>query len=128
MVVLIGFRLVSEVDWIHFHRFFSYLGPVGVGVLILFLVTVWGTAQVRKERLGTIKSLIQLSLLILFFSYAGSTFQVHLSDLAFSIIMLATFASTFIFNGLYVRWRLRSRVQHGEVAGGKEAVSRAQRQ
>jgi YkoY family integral membrane protein len=128
MVVLIGFRLVSEVDWIHFYRFFSYLGPVGVGVLILFLVTVWGTAQVRKERLGTIKSLIQLSLLIVFFSYTGSTFDVHLSDLAFSIIMLATFASTFVFNGLYVRWRIRSRVEDGKVGGGKEAVSRVQRQ
>jgi YkoY family integral membrane protein len=129
MVALIGFRLVSEVDWIHFQRFFKYLGPVGTGVLILFLVSIWGTAQVRKERLGTIKSLIQLSLLILFFSYAGTTFHVHLSDLVFSIIMLATFASTFVFNGYYVRWqkRVHPTVHEGKVSSEKEIVSRVQK-
>ena len=28
-----------------------------------------------------------------------------MSDLVFSIIMLTTFSSTFIFNGQYVRWK-----------------------
>lgn len=105
LVSLIGYRLVSEVDWIHFSKFFAYLGPVGVGVLILFTVVVWGTAQVRKARLGTIKSLIQLTLLILFFSWSGTKLHLHMSDLIFSIVMLTTFTSTFVFNGLYVRWR-----------------------
>jgi YkoY family integral membrane protein len=105
LVALIGFRLVSEVDWIHFHKLFTYLGPVGVGVLILFTVVVWGTAQVRKARLRTIKSLIQLTLLILFFSWSGTRLHLHMSDLVFSIVMLATFSSTFIFNGLYLRWQ-----------------------
>jgi YkoY family integral membrane protein len=114
MVALIGYRLVSEVDWIHFNNFFAYLGPVGVGVLILFTVVVWGTAQVRKARLRTIKSLIQLTLLILFFSWSGTRLQLHMSDLVFSLIMLATFASTFIFNHTYVRWQ--------RVGEGKETV------
>jgi YkoY family integral membrane protein len=105
LVSLIGYRLVSGVDWIHFHRLFSYLGPVGVGVLILFTVVVWGTAQVRKARLRTIKSLIQLTLLILFFSWSGTRLHLHMTDLAFGIIMLATFSSTFILNKIYVRWQ-----------------------
>jgi YkoY family integral membrane protein len=105
LVALIGYRLVSEVDWIHFNKLFTYLGPAGVGVLILFTVVVWGTAQVRKTRLRTIKSLIQLTLLILFFSWSGTRLHLHMSDLVFSIIMLATFSSTFIFNGLYLRWQ-----------------------
>ena len=105
LVALIGYRLVSEVDWIHFHNLFAYLGPVGVGVLILFTVVVWGTAQVRKARLRTVKSLIQLTLLIFFFSWSGTRLHLHLSDLVFSIVMLTTFSSTFIFNGLYLRWQ-----------------------
>ena len=106
LVALIGYRLVSEVDWIHFNKFFTYLGPVGVGLLILFTVVVWGTAQVRKARLRTIKSLIQLTLLILFFSWSGTRLHLHMSDLVFSIIMLTTFSSTFIFNGMYLRWQV----------------------
>jgi len=105
LVALIGFRLVSEVDWIHFHRFFSYLGPVGVGILVVFTVAVLGTAQVRKERRGAIQSIIQLTLLILFFSWSGTRLHLHMSDLVFGIIMLATFCSTFIFNEAYMRWR-----------------------
>lgn len=105
LVALIGYRLVSEVDWIHFDKFFSYLDPVGVGVLILFTVVIWGTAQVRKARLRTIKSLIQLTLMILFFSWSGTKLHLHMSDLVFSLIMLATFASTFILNKPYVRWQ-----------------------
>lgn len=105
LVALIGYRLVSEVDWIHFQKFFSYLGPVGVGILVLFTVAVWGSAQVKKERLGTIKSIIQLTLMILFFSWSGTKLHLHMSDLVFSLIMLATFGSTFIFNKPYVRWR-----------------------
>lgn len=103
LVALIGYRLVSEVDWIHFNKFFAYLGPVGVGVLLVLAVAVWGTAQVRKARLRTIKSLIQLTLLILFFSWSGTRLHLHMSDLVFSIIMLTTFCSTFILNSMYVR-------------------------
>lgn len=105
LVALIGYRLVSGVDWIHFHHLFSYLGPVGVGVLVVFTVAVWGTAQVRKERLGTIKSIIQLTLIILLSSWSGTTLDLHMTDLVFGIMMLATFASTFIFNTPYVRWQ-----------------------
>jgi predicted tellurium resistance membrane protein TerC len=108
LVALIGYRLVSEVDWIHFDKFFSYLGPVGVGVLILFTVVIWGTAQVRKASLRTIKSLIQLTLMILFFSWSGTRLHLHMSDMVFSLIMLATFASTFVFNRPYVRWQRSS--------------------
>jgi hypothetical protein len=122
LIFLIGFRLVSEVDWVHFNKFFSYLGPVGVGVLILFTVVIWGTAQVRKARLRTVKSLIQLTLLILFFSWSGTELHLHMSDLVFSIIMLTTFASTFVFNGLYVRWRSGSGREKKELAGDQRTV------
>jgi YkoY family integral membrane protein len=113
LVALIGYRLVSEVDWIHFDNFFSYLDPVGVGVLILFTVVIWGTAQVRKARLRTIKSLIQLTLMILFFSWSGTKLHLHMSDLVFSLIMLATFASTFILNKPYVRWQRSGTAKNG---------------
>jgi hypothetical protein len=73
--------------------------------MLVLTVAVWGTAQVRKARLLTIKSLIQLTLLILFFSWSGTRLRLHMSDLLFSIIMLATFSSTFIFNRMYVRWQ-----------------------
>ena len=116
LVALIGYRLVSEVDWIHFNKLFAYLGPVGVGVLILFTVVVWGTAQVRKARLLTIKSLIQLTMLILLFSWSGTRLHLHMSDLVFSIIMLSTFCSTFVFNGIYVRWQTGGEQTEGEIA------------
>ena len=105
LVALIGYRLVSEADWVHFHKLFSYLEPVGVGILVVFTVVVWGTAQVKKERLGTIKSIVQLTLMILLFSWSGTKLHLHMSDLVFSIMVLATFASTFIFNKPYVRWQ-----------------------
>jgi YkoY family integral membrane protein len=117
LVALIGYRLVSEVDWIHFHKLFSYLGSVGVGVLLLFTVVVWGTAQVRKARLRTIKSLIQLTLLILFFSWSGTRLRLHMSDLVFSIIMLTTFSSTFVLNGLYLKWQSSASQQNGKKVG-----------
>jgi hypothetical protein len=104
------------VDWIHFNKLFAYLGPVGVGVLILFTVVVWGTAQVRKARLLTIKSLIQLTLLILLFSWSGTRLHLHMSDLVFSIIMLSTFCSTFVFNGMYVRWQTGGEQTESEIA------------
>ena len=116
LVALIGYRLVSEVDWIHFQRLFSYLGPLGVGVLVLFTVVVWGTAQVRKDRLHTIKSLIQFTLFILFFSWSGTRLHLHMSDLLFSIIMLTTFCSTFVLNGMYVRWQTEGGQTEGERA------------
>ncbi len=123
LVALIGYRLVSEVDWIHFNKFFAYLGPVGVGVLILFTVVVWGTAQVKKARLRTIKSLIQLTLLILFFSWSGTRLHLHMSDLVFSIIMLSTFCSTFIFNGPYVRWQAAREQKRGGITYSSQALS-----
>jgi len=116
LVSLIGYRLVSEVDWIHFHKLFTYIGPVGVGVLLVLTAAVWGTARVRKARLGTIKSLVQLTLLILFFSWSGTRLYLHMSDLVFSIIMLTTFCSTFIFNGMYVRWQTGGEQTEGETA------------
>jgi len=115
-VALIGYRLVSEVDWVHFNKLFAYLGPVGVGILIVLTVAVWGTAQVRKARLLTIKSLIQLTLLILFFSWSGTRLHLHMGDLVFSIIMLTTFCSTFVFNGMYVRWQTGGELTEGEIA------------
>jgi len=105
LVALIGYRLVSEVDWIHFHRLFSYLGSVGVGILVVFAVAVLGSAQVKKERLGAIKSIIELTLMILFFSWSGTRLHLHMSDLVFGIVMLATFCSTFVFNKMYVHWQ-----------------------
>jgi YkoY family integral membrane protein len=113
LVALIGYRLVSEVDWIHFYKLFSYLGTVGVGILVVFTVVVWGTAQVNKERLGTIKSIIQLTLMILFFSWTGTRLRLHMSDLVFSVILLATFFSTFILNKPYVRWQRDGTVKNG---------------
>jgi hypothetical protein len=118
LVALIGYRLVSEVDWIHFQKLFAYLGSVGVGVLVLFTIVVWGTAQVRKARLGTVKSLIQLTLLILLFSWSGTRLHLHMSDLVFSIVMLTTFSSTFIFNGLYMRWQSGHEPRKGGIAQG----------
>jgi hypothetical protein len=120
-VALIGYRLVSEVDWVHFNKLFAYMGPVGVGVLLVLTVAVWGTAQVRKARLSTIKSLIQLTLLILFFSWSGTRLHLHMSDLVFSIIMLTTFCSTFVFNGRYVRWQSGGGQKEGEAAQDKTA-------
>ena len=116
LVALIGYRLVSEVDWVHFNKLFAYLGPVGVGILIVLTVAVWGTAQVRKARLLTIKSLIQLTLLILLFSWSGTRLHLHMGDLVFSIIMLTTFCSTFVFNGMYVRWQTGGELTEGEIA------------
>jgi len=116
LVALIGYRLVSEVDWVHFNKLFAYLGPVGVGILIVLTVAVWGTAQVRKARLLTIKSLIQLTLLILLFSWSGTRLHLHMGDLVFSIIMLTTFCSTFVFNGVYVKWQSNGGQEKGEIA------------
>ena len=116
LVALIGYRLVSEVDWVHFNNLFAYLGPVGVGILIVLTVAVWGTAQVRKARLLTIKSLIQLTLLILLFSWSGTRLHLHMGDLVFSIIMLTTFCSTFVFNGAYVKWQSHGSLEKGKVA------------
>ncbi len=116
LVALIGYRLVSEVDWVHFNNLFAYLGPVGVGILIVSTVAVWGTAQVRKARLLTIKSLIQLTLLILLFSWSGTRLHLHMGDLVFSIIMLTTFCSTFVFNGMYVRWQTGGGQTENELA------------
>jgi YkoY family integral membrane protein len=115
LVALIGYRLVSEVDWVHFSKLFAYLGSVGVGVLLVLTVAVWGTAQVRKARLLAIKSLIQLTLLILFFSWSGTRLHLHMSDLVFSIIMLSTFCSTFVFNGVYVKWQSNGGQEKNEV-------------
>jgi YkoY family integral membrane protein len=116
LVSLIGYRLVSEVDWVHFNKLFAYMGPVGVGILLVLTVAIWGTAQVRKARLLTIKSLIQLTLLILLFSWSGTRLHLHMGDLLFGIIMLATFCSTFVFNGAYVKWQSNGDQEKGKVA------------
>ena len=130
LVALIGYRLVSEVDWIHFDKFFSYLGPVGVGVLVLFTVVIWGTAQVRKASLRTIKSLVQLTLMILLFSWSGTRLHLHMRDMVFSLIMLATFASTFVFNRPYVRWQRSSEGKESTRlrAGGSPTEGGSQRE
>jgi hypothetical protein len=41
-----------------------------------------------------------------------------MSDLLFGLIMLATFASTFIFNGLYVRWQAESVAKNSKSGRG----------
>lgn len=125
LVCLIGYRLVSEVDWHHFSNFFSYIGPVGVVLLAIFTLVIWGTAHVKKERLLVVKSLIQLSLLVLFFSWSGTKLHLHMSDLVFSIVMLTTFCGTFLLNGLYVRWRLKERLKKGEALQESNPLSSA---
>jgi hypothetical protein len=87
-----------------------------VGVLLVLTVAVWGTAQVRKARLLAIKSLIQLTLLILFFSWSGTRLHLHMGDLLFGIIMLTTFCSTFVFNGMYMRWQTGGERTAGDIA------------
>lgn len=103
LISFIGYRLISEIDWVHFSQFFKYLGTIGVALLIVFTAAIWGTAHVKIKRLGILKSLIQLALLILLFSWGGTTLQLHMSDMVFSIVMISTFCGTFLFNGLYVR-------------------------
>lgn len=109
LVFLIGYRLTTEVDWVHFARFFSYIGPAGTGVLTLFAVVIWGTAQIRAQRLKAVQGLIVLVSVVMLFSWTGTRLHLHMSDLVFSIVMLATFASTFALNPLYVR--LQSKVK-----------------
>jgi YkoY family integral membrane protein len=105
LIALIGYRLTSEVDWIHFSRFFSYIGVAGLVVLILFAVVIWGTAQIRVQRLKAVQGLISLIPMIILFSWSGTKLHLHMSDLVFSIIMLTTFASTFLLNPIYVHWQ-----------------------
>jgi hypothetical protein len=64
----------------------------------------------------TIKSLIQLTLLILLFSWSGTRLHLHMGDLVFSIIMLTGFCSTFVLNGMYVRWQTGGEQTEGEIA------------
>lgn len=105
LIALIGYRLTSEVDWIHFSSFFRYIGVAGIVVLILFAVVIWGTAQIRVQRLKAVQGLISLISMIMLFSWSGTKLHVHMSDLVFSIIMLTTFASTFLLNSIYVQWQ-----------------------
>ena len=86
-------------DWIYFNQIFSYLGPVRQTLLLVFTEVTWGTAHVMRKRLGKLRSLIQLALLILLFFWCGTTLRLHMSDLVFSIIMLTTFCGTFVLNG-----------------------------
>ncbi len=48
-----------------------------------------------------------------------------MSDLVFSIIMLTTFASTFVFNGLYVRWQTGSGREKKELLQDQETLPTA---
>jgi hypothetical protein len=77
-------------------------------VLLIFAVVIWGTAHVKPARLRTVKNLITLSAIILFFSWSGTKLHVHMSDLVFSIVMLTTFSGTFVLNGTYLRFRRRA--------------------
>jgi len=43
--------------------------------------------------------------MILFFSWSGTKLHLYMSDLVFGLILLATFASTFILNKPYVQWQ-----------------------
>lgn len=104
LVCLIGYRLVSEVNWGHFVGLFAYVGPAGVWGAVLLAVVIWVTA-LKVIGLRTIRNLLQLATIILFFSWSGTKLHIHMSDLTFSIIMLGTFASTFGLNGAYVRWQ-----------------------
>jgi YkoY family integral membrane protein len=117
LVFLIGYRLTSEVDWVHFSNFFSYIGPTGIGTLILFAVVVWGASQRRQHQLKSLKALFAVAAVIGFFSWAGTGLHLHMSDLVFSIILLVTFSCTFVFNPLYARWQIKAqerRYQAGE--------------
>jgi hypothetical protein len=42
-----------------------------------------------------------------------------MSDLVFSIIMLTTFCSTFVFNGMYVRWQTGGEQKEAETTQSK---------
>jgi YkoY family integral membrane protein len=107
LVALIGYRLTAEVEWIHFAHFFNYIGTGGIVVLVVFGVAVWGTAQIKVQRLKAIQGLIILVPLVVLFSWSGTKLHMHMSDLVFSIIMLGTFSSTFVLNPFYVRWQNR---------------------
>jgi YkoY family integral membrane protein len=122
LVCLIGYRLVSEVNWVHFMNLSEYLGPTGVWVLAIFAVVIWGTAHIKRARLRTVKNLITLSAIILFFSWSGTRLHVHMSDLVFSIVMLSTFSGTFVLNGAYVRLRRQAALKKRAANQPEECV------
>ncbi len=104
LITLIGYRLVSEVDWVHFSKLFEYLGPEGILVIGIFVLAVRGTAHVKRTQVSALNSLINLAAVIIFFSYITTNFHMHMGDMLFSFIMLSTFLSTFVLNGFYLRW------------------------
>lgn len=127
LIFLIGYRLTSEVSWVHFKKFFGYIGPAGTGVLILFALVIWGTAQIKEQRLKTVQALIMLALMVLAFSWTGTTLHLHMSDLAFSVLLLGTFASTFVLNPVYVRRQSRkTRTEKGYSATSSRELSRSE--
>jgi YkoY family integral membrane protein len=122
LITLIGYRLVSEVDWIHFKNLFIYLGPPGIIVLLIFVAVIWGTSHIKKGHLQTLKSLIKLFMIVTMFCWSGNKLHLHMSDLVFGIVMLVTFVSTFLFNPLYVRKLALAPVKANEPAEQDEGV------
>ena len=105
LIAFIGYRLVSEVDWSHLEAGIQPLGLEGLGVSALGVVTVWGVAHLVRPRLDFLKALIHLAAAVALFSWSSTHFHLHMSDLAFSLVMIGTFAATFLLNGVYLRFR-----------------------
>jgi len=121
LVCLIGYRLVSEVNWGHFVGISASVGPAGVWGAVLLAVVIWATAF-KVVGLRTIRNLLQLAVIILFFSWSGTKLHIHMSDLTFSIIMLTTFASTFGLNSAYVRWQKPAAEKQAATVQAEEPV------
>ncbi len=105
LIAFIGYRLVSEVDWSHLEALVRPLGPEGLAASALAVVTVWSVAHLARPRLDFLKALIHLAAAVALFSWSSTRFHLHMSDLAFSLVMIGTFAATFLLNGVYLRFR-----------------------
>ncbi|OGP59646.1 MAG: hypothetical protein A2V65_02385 [Deltaproteobacteria bacterium RBG_13_49_15] len=101
LVLLIGYRLIAEVDWKHFDELILYIGaPIVWGIVIAAFI-LWVAALIRPRKLIAFRKLIHLSAIALIFSWTGTKFEIHMSDLMFAVIMLTVFCSTFVFNDMY---------------------------
>jgi len=103
LVSFIGFRLVSEVDWSHLDALVSPLDRTTLAAILLGALVLWIISHLLRPRLNLLKSLLQLAVLLLAIPWASTRWHLHMGDLTFSIIMLATFASTFLLNGLFMK-------------------------